>query len=263
MKIDLRAMKSILRKIDAIGTVETMFNFRKNVLHIRCVDPVHISLLDMNLKIKNCTEKDFDFGVKLNSLMTRIISLPLGNKNKRDNPENQLNVQILKKKGKICGLKFQHPMLTFQKVSIDGLPSSIVNYPEGILELDAVATINRYQLQLFLKIAGQETDHISFIVERKPERFIAQFKSNEEETVFTNLTYTLGGIEGLKLEFLNNKVQEIKSLFSVDYLINIAKLINAPTIKIGLKSDAPIVVWWEEEDLLSGTYMVAPKIKSD
>ena len=46
-------------------------------------------------------------------------------------------------------------------------------------------------------------------------------------------------------------------------MVSIINLINAPIVKIGMKKDSPLVIWWNEEDKLSGIYMLAPRIESE
>ena len=137
-------------------------------------------------------------------------------------------------------------------------------FPKGILDgIDATANINLRQFKIFLKIAEAEIDHIAFVAEQKTNKLSVEFTNDEEETVSTDLTYSLGGIEGIDLQFLNKDTKKIKTLFSVDYMISIINLINAPTVKIGLKNDSPLIVWWNEENRLSGIYMLAPRIESE
>ncbi len=114
-----------------------------------------------------------------------------------------------------------------------------------------------------MKIAEAEIDHMYFIAEQKTNKLFAEFKNDEGETVTTDLTYSLGGIEGIDLQFLNKDVPKIKAVFSVDYMVKTINLINAPIIKIGLRNDSPLVIWWNEQDLLEGIYLLAPRVESE
>ena len=66
-----------------------------------------------------------------------------------------------------------------------------------------------------------------------------------------------------ELRTMRSTLKKIKALFSVDYMINIVRLIDTPIIKIGLKNDSPLIVWWSEKDLLEGVYALAPRIQSE
>lgn len=263
IKADLRIMKSMLKKIKAIGVDEALMTIGEQKLHGRYVDPAHVAMLDMTMKLKNCKYKPMDFGMDLATLTSRINLLPAGNIKKRDNSENQLEIRMLRKKGELIGFEFFHPMLKFQKVLKDAASFPEPKFPTGLLErIDATANINLRQFKIFLKIAEAEIDHITFVAEQKTNKLSAEFTNDEEETVSTDLTYSLGGIEGIDLQFLNKDTLKIRTMFSIDYMISIINLINAPTVKIGLKNDSPLIVWWNEENRLSGVYMLAPRIEA-
>jgi len=264
IKADLRIMKSMLKKIHAIGVEEALMTIGDQKLHGRYVDPAHVAMLDMTMKLKNCKCEPITFGIDLATLTSRINLLPAGNIKKRDNPENQLKIKILRKKGELIGFEFLHPMLEFQKSLMNVACFHESKFPKGILErIDATADINTRQFRIFLKIAEAEIDHITFIAEQETNSLLARFINDEEETVSTDLTYSLGGIEGIDLQFLNKDVKTIKAIFSVDYMVSTINLINAPIIKIGLRNDNPLVIWWNEQDLLGGIYMLAPRIQSE
>jgi len=264
IKADLRIMRSMLKKIKAIGVDEALMTIGEQKLHGIYVDPAHVAMLDMTMKLKDCKYKPMDFGIDLATLTSRINLLPAGNIKKRDAPENQLKIEMLRKKGELIGFKFSHPMLVFQKSLKNKAGFHESKFPTGMLKnMDATANINTRQFGIFLKIADAETDHIAFIAEQKTNSLLARFTNDEEETVSTDLTYSLGGIEGIDLQFLNKEAKKIKALFSVDYMISVINLIDAPIIKIGLKCDSPLVVWWSEKDLLEGVYALAPRIQSE
>jgi len=268
IKADLRIMKSMLKKINAIGIDCARMTIGDQKLRGRYVDPAHVEMLDMTMKLKNCKYKPMEFAIDLETLNTRINPLPTGNIKKRDNPENilQIKPKIKKQKDKdeITHLYFSHPMLKFQKVLQDVNQVVDSKFPKGVLDaVEATANINTRQFKIFMKIANAEIDHMYFIAEKKTNKLYAEFKNDEDETVTTDLTYSLGGIEGIDLQFLKKKVERIKAIFSVDYMVGIVNLIDAPIIKIGLKNDNPIIIWWNEQDLLEGIYLLAPRVESE
>ena len=268
IKADLRIMKSMLKKINAIGVDCAKMTIGDQKLHGRYVDPAHVEMLDMTMKLKNCKFKPLEFAIDLETLNTRINLLPSGNIKKRDNPENILQIKpTIKKrreKDEITHLYFSHPMLKFQKVLQDANQATNTKFPMGVVEtVEATANINTRQFKIFMKIAEAEIDHMYFIAEQKTNKLFAEFKNDEGETVTTDLTYSLGGIEGIDLQFLNKDVPKIKAVFSVDYMVKTINLINAPIIKIGLRNDSPLVIWWNEQDLLEGIYLLAPRVESE
>lgn len=266
MKVDLRALKSMLYKINMLDVNEALITIRNNKIHGRYVDPAHVALLDMTLHIKGCTlDKPETIGIDVSSLKFKIQSLPMGIISKRELPENNIRIKTVVERGKICGLKFQHPMLKFQKNLVDSasFPSE-PTVPKGLLEtIPVTANINTRQLKIFLKIAEGEIDHITLIAEKKGNKLRAVYETDDCEVTETDLTYSLGGIEGTDLQFTNTSEERTKAIFTVDYMQQFLSNLKAPTIKIGLKNDSPLVIWWKEEDLLEGIYMLAPRIESE
>ena len=265
MKADLRALKSMLYKINMVGVDEALITIGDNKIHGKYVDPAHVALLDMTLHVKDCTlDKPEAIGIDVSSLNFKIQALPTGNISKRELPENNIKINTVVERGKICGLKFQHPMLKFRKGLVDPASLPEPKIPESVLEsIDVTANINTRQLRIFLKIAERETDHICFIAEKKENKLRAIYGDDADESVETDLTYSLGGIEGTDLQFVASPPEKVKALFSVDYMQNFLSNLKAPTIKIGLKNDSPLVVWWKEGDLLEGIFLLAPRIESD
>ena len=260
---DLRATKSMLKKIRAMGTEDTAMMLGDGKLHERCVDPAHVAMLDMTMKLENCEIKPVKIALNFERLFSRINLLPFGNINKPGDMENKLRLELLMDGNEPSYLSFYHPMLVspIKLISSEGIPDA--NIPSGCLNVDATANINTRQFKLFLKIAEAETDHIALIADQKKGKLNASFSNDYEETVSSDLTYSLGGIEGIDLKFPNKDVKIAKSLFSIDYMASIVNLVNAPTIKIGLKTDNPLVIWWKEKDNLEGVYFLAPRIESD
>jgi len=264
MKADLRALKSMLYKINMMGVNEASLTFGDDKIHGRYVDPAHVALLDMTLHLQGCKMKPEPIGIDVSSLKFKIQALPAGNISKRELPENNIKIKTLVVKGTITGLEFQHPMLKFQKNLIGSASFPEPEMPKGLLEtIDATANINTRQLRLFLKIAEGEIDHITLIAEKKGNKLRAEYKTDACEVTETDLTYSLGGIEGIDLQFVASPPERVKALFSIDYMQQFLSNLKAPTIKIGLKNDSPLVIWWKEGDLLEGIYLLAPRIESD
>lgn len=263
MIADLRATKSMLKKIRAMGTEDTAMMLGDGKLHERCVDPAHVAMLDMTMELENCDMKPVKIALNFERLFSRINLLPFGNINKQEDMENKLKIDMTMNGNEPSSLIFHHPMLNFTQVLIssEGIPDA--NIPSGCLNVDATANINTRQFKLFLKIAEAETDHIALIADQKKGKLNASFSNDYDETISSDLTYSLGGIEGIDLKFSNKDVTIAKSLFSIDYMASIVNLVNAPTIKIGLKTDNPLVIWWKEKDNLEGVYFLAPRIESD
>ena len=208
MKVDLRHFKSMLKKIRALGVEDSRMTVGNSKLHSRVVDPAHVALLDMELKIEGYNKPRIDFALALDKLWTRIYHLPVG-RLRKDDPENKLTMKLSMEKGFVRRILFSHPMLTFNKKveDIAGIPETRI--PKGIIEsLQINANINTLQLKKFLKIAEEETDHISFIAERKNNTLRAEFINDDGEIVSTPLSdYSLGGIEGINLKFLKYKLK--------------------------------------------------------
>ena len=264
IKADLRTMKSMLKKINAIGVDEVIMTIGDGKIHGRYIDPAHVALLDIEMKLEGCGEKKIEFAMDITTLISRIYPLPMGNIKKRDEPENQLKIKMLEKKGELTGFKFFHPMLSFEKslMNASGIPTA-KPMKELLKNMDVTANINTKQFKIFLKIADEETTYIALIANQKKNTLQARFITDEKEVISTDLTYSLGGIEGIDLQFLKKSNAKIKTLFSIDYMLNIINLIDAPIIKIGLKTDKPLIVWWNEKGLLSGSYLLAPRIQSE
>lgn len=268
MMVDLCAMKSMMRKIKAINGEDVKWAIGKGVIHGSYVDPAHVALLDMTMKYETGMKvsgydlKPVVLAINIASLYWRTHFLPAGDARKADDPENKLKIDITMDDGKATGMVFSHPMLRFTKQLVDEAEISDVKTPHGVLDVDATANINTRQFKLFLRMAEAEAQYITFVADRKKNKLNADFSNDYGETVTTDLTYSLGGIEGIDLQFLKT-VSRAKALFSVDYMMNIVGLINAPTIKVGLKDDNPLVVWWKEKDNLEGIYFLAPRIGND
>jgi len=264
MKADLRALKSMLYKINMVGVDEALMTIGDNKIHGRYVDPAHVALLDMTLHLQDCKMKPEAIGIDVSSLNFKVQALPMGNISKRELPENNIKIKTLVKKGITIGLEFQHPMLKFQKGLTVTTSFSEPKFPKSCLETIAVtANINTRQLRIFLKIAEKEIDHITLIAEKKGNKLRAGYETDESEVVDTDLTYSLGGIEGTDLQFTAKSPERVRAIFTVDYMQNFLSNLKAPTIKIGLKNDSPLVIWWKEGDLLEGIYLLAPRIESE
>ena len=265
MIADLRALKSMLYKINRLGIEETLMTIGDNKIHGRYVDPAHVAMLDMTLHIKGCTlKKPETIGIDVSSLNFKIQDLPIGSILKRDFPENNIKIKTIMKKETIVGLEFQHPMLKFQKTLVDSASLHEPSLPESLFKtIDVTANINTRQLRIFLKIAEREMDHIVLIAEKKKNKLIAEYKNDYGETVETDLTYSLGGIEGTDLRFVASPLERVKALFSIDYMQYFLSNLKAPIIKIGFKNDNPLIIWWKEEELLEGIYVLAPRVESE
>lgn len=264
MRADLRAFKSMLYKINMMGVNEALMTIGNNKIHGYYVDPAHVAMLDMTLHLKDCKMEPEAIGVDVSSLKFKIQALPMGNISKRESPENNIKIRTLVKKGAIAGLEFWHPMLKFQKTLINSASFVESKFPESILEnIDVTANINTRQFRIFLKIAEEESEQISFIAEEHGNKLKAKYENDDCEFTETDLTYSLGGIEGLNLQFINKKRGRVKAIFSVDYMQHFLSNLKAPIIKIGLKEDSPLIIWWKEGDTLEGTYLLAPRIASE
>lgn len=271
MKTDLRAMKSMMSKIQPFVD-EARMTLGLGKLYTSYVDMAHIAMMEMTLKLEDCTIKPLEFEINLEKMFYKMHRLPAGVARKTESPENYLMLELVEEKngdGKSL-LKFCHPMLKFGKriTIIDNAHSSIpyTKVPGGIIEnVIATANINTKQFKTFLDIAGHETDHLMLMATRETGELIAHYENDYDEVTTTPLTHSLGGIEGINLEFTKKykNAKSAKSMFSIDYMQKFVNHLNAPTMKMGLANSKPLVIWWNERDILSGLYMVAPRIESE
>lgn len=265
MRADLRAMKSMMCKIQPF-VHEARMIVGLGKLSTRFVEPAHIAMMEMSLKLEDCYIKPLEFEMNFEKMFYKIKCLPTGTIHKAESPENYLTMELFDEEENKKTLRFSHPMLSFEKkiTVIDGEHSTIpeTKVPASIIEnVIATANINTRQFKLFLDIAGHETDHLALIATREDGGLVARYINDDEEMTTTPLTYSLGGIEGINLEFIHKDVKSAKSLFSIDYMQSFVNHLNAPTMKIGLANDNPLTVWWNEKDVLSGLFMVAPRIE--
>jgi len=269
IKADVKDLKSMFEKIYPFESGgwnnEIPVILSNGYFTIKYVDPAHVAMCISHLKIKGYRKSEpIIFSVDAEDVYDVLKHIPYPKKKgiSDSHPERVVNISINVNES----ITFSHPALEYT-TAIKSEKEMEVGIPKvpTLPRPEAVATINTKQLMLFLKIANKFTDHMVFVADKRRNKLYAEFMG-DTNWAKTDLTYSLGGIEGISLKF--NKVEgkytsKVRALFPLDYMIDIVKHIKAPIIEIELKTDYPLKVNWEESPRLSGYYLLAPRIECE
>lgn len=234
----------ILRSsVDAVNVLvdECRAKIEEEGINIKAVDPANVGMVELNIPKDSFDKYNQDgelVGLNLDKLEEVV---------KMANKGDFINLDLEEETGKL-------------NISMDGLkyslslidPNSIEEPDVPDLELGSEVVVAGQQVKRGIKAAGMVSDHMSF---RVSESF---YMSAEGETDEVNLE--LGDKEVISIE----SDEEVESMFSLDYLQDMAKAIPGDSeVRLEIGDDHPIKMNFS----LGGgkakvTYLLAPRIES-
>ncbi len=232
---------------DAVNrfTDDVIVSVEKTGLYVRAVDAGKVSMIDLYLSIKECSEYDWDASVDLALNLKgvrEVLSLAGSDdlvhiNHSTDNKEYVIvSINHLKR-----------------KIRLDDATGLVVpKIPE--LTLDATFTTQAKEMAVGIKAADQITDEVTISSSKDKVVFSARGDTDDMEL-------TLEKEQGL-IDI--KSVEKVKSLFAVDYLsIALAQTKADTEVMIEFSEDSPARLSYK---LFSGNmsfvYVIAPRIES-
>lgn len=261
------AFKDILKIFeDAVEKDHIQLDFKENGIRATHVDTQHVMLVDAVLEIedndnKNIPREWIDEGIVLDLETLRPKIKYIKTPRRRDLKKGykwakrESNITLTVEDGQA---HFTHPSIEFWKNLLDCYSEAKV--PQWDREAHVSARINTMQLHRFLKMAQLESNHIRYKANKEKNKLIAVYEGEAGEKTITDLTYSLGGIEGIDLTF--NDLVNIEAIFNAEYLYDFLDALDkrkVPIIDIYLTDDFPVIMKWEQK-YISGQMLLAPRI---
>jgi len=231
--------------IESISTLvdEAKFKVTPDGISVRAVDPANVAMVSFDLSkdaFASFEATDGELGIdltKLNGIMEMA--------DKDDNIELSLDEAAHKLAVRMRGLSYTMSLLD---------PSSIRKEPKvPALDLPARVVVRGEDLKRAVKAAEKVSDYMSMGV--RGDTF---FMEAEGDTDTVKL-------EMAKDQLIDIKPGEAKSLFSLDYLADMSKILGkANEVTIDLGKDYPLKIRFKlAEGHGEVSYMLAPRVESE
>ena len=241
-KVKAEVLKTML---DAVQTLvdEAKIQVTPEGVSLKAVDPAHVAMVDLSLGKGAFTEfhaEDMEMGVDLDKLKDILKLASSGDEISLEYKEDSHR------------LVFKIGHITRRMALVDTTNMGDPKVPN--LNLPSKVTILAGELQQGIKASEAVSDHIALVATKDSFELVAD---GDTDTVHLNLD----GDDLIKIE----SPEESRSLFSLDYFANMAKVVKgSDTITLNLGTDYPVKM---EFDIANGgghiTYLLAPRIESD
>jgi proliferating cell nuclear antigen len=216
-----------------------IISFNKTGFNASIVDPAHVAMITNNINVKDISlyvyESDQDYleiGIDLDRLNNIVKTIK-----KYDNIKLVYNQEL-----NVFEITINNVMYTINCLTTD----NIVKPRLPVLQFLTSFNIPVKEVYDFLKNAAAISDHISITTEYNSIVFEANKDNNKI---------------ALKL-LTGNMLQKAKSLFAIDYLLNIFKdLVYYKAIDISLGNDFPLKI--EANTTVNTSILLAPRIESE
>jgi len=231
--------------IDSISTLvdEAKFRITPEGISVRAVDPANVAMVSFDL-VKDAFDyyeaTDGELGIDLTKLKG-ILEMA----DKSDNVELELDEAAHKLVVKMRGLAYTMSLLD---------PTSIRKEPKvPALDLPAHIVVKGEDIQRAIKAAVKVSDYMSMGV--RGDVFFMEAEGDTDRVI----------IEMRKDQLIDFQPAEAKSLFSLDYLEDISKIVGKSNeISIDLGKDFPTKIRLKiAEGHGDITYMLAPRVESE
>ncbi len=231
--------------IEAISTLvdEARFKLTPEGISVKAVDPANVAMVSFDLSKDafdsfEATEGELGIDLtKLNGVMEMA--------DKEDSIELELDENAHKLIVKMRGLAYTMSLLD---------PSSIRKEPKvPALELPARIVIRGEDIKRAVKAAEKVSDYMSFGV--KGDVFFMEAEGDTDRVL----------VEIPKDQLIDIKPSDVKSLFSLDYLSDMSKIVGKSNeVTIDLGKDYPLKVKLKiAEGHGEVSYMLAPRVESE
>lgn len=241
-KVKADVLKTIL---DAVSSLvdEAKIRVTPEGINLKAVDPAHVAMVDLSLGKKAFLEykaTDLDLGVDLAKLKDIL---------KLAGAQDTLDLEYKEDSHKLV-LKVGHTTRRMALVDTQNIADPKV--PN--LNLPNTVTVLAGELQQGIRASSDVADHVALVAEGKTFELVAD---GDTDQVYLRLE----GDDLVKIQ----APQKSRSLFSLDYFGNIAKVAR-PTdaLTLHLGSDFPVKV---EFDIADGAghvvFLLAPRIQND
>lgn len=240
-KIKSEILKEAVEVLSSIAD-DGKFNLTKDGISTKITDTAHVAMLHLTLNKKAFEEFKADecaLGIDIHKLKEVI---------KLTGPGETVEIQQDEDKNRLI---LNIGNITRRMALIDTGGMSEPKIPS--LTLPALVTINTDEAKRGIRASEPVSDHIELKV--TPDGFELT-AMGDTDTVSLKLHKDL-------LEKLECK-EDVRSLFSLDYLSKVVKTVSSPNIRLHLGNDYPIDM---EFDIVGGNghvrYMLAPRIESE
>lgn len=247
MKIILEAglLQDVVEALDAL-VKEAKFRFMPGMIRVWCIDPANCAGCYIDLKTGE-RDQIQHYSVQDDGLVMGLDLAKLDDILGYASPDDLLQIEF--------GMKHNWAFnitLPSVDVNLSGIdPESVRQGPDRPdLDLPAQFRLNGSSLKDAVDLNDMFSDHTTLAVEDHQVKFIAKGDTD-------NGTYSLEEGEG-ELEFTGHPDGLVESMFSLDYLKDMAKVLKGyDELKVRSGQDHPVMI---ETDLFD--YMLAPRIDS-
>jgi proliferating cell nuclear antigen len=243
---DAKIKSAILKDIVEAASLlveEGKFTITPEEIRLKAVDPAHIAMIELQLSVQAFEEykaTPMELGIDIDKLK-KVIRLAL--------PEDDI---VLKWDEEANRLNISFTNLSHQMGLLD--PSSMREPKTPSVNLPAKITLKASDFDRGVKAAGIISDYL--VLTADPEAFELSCKG---DTDTTNLHLPKDSLIAYQCE------QKVRSLFSLDYLSNLMKIVK-PTdaISLSIGNDLPVKIDFEiAEGKGKVNYLLAPRIEPE
>ncbi len=241
-KVKAEVLKTVLEAVQTLVD-ETKIHITPEGMSLKAVDPAHVAMVDLSLGKGAFTEykaDDLEMGLDLDKLKDILKLAGSG---------DEIGLEY---KEDTHRLIFRIGHITRRMALVDTTNMADPKVPN--LSLPCQVVLLASELQQGIKASEAISDHIALIAEGDTFELVA-----EGDTDHVHLK--LEGDELVKI----TASEKAKSLFSLDYFSNMAKVVKSgDSITLKLGTDYPVMI---EFDIADGaghiTYLLAPRIESE
>lgn len=241
-KVKAEVLRTIL---DAVSPLvdEAKIQVKAEGLNLKAVDPAHVAMVDLTIGKKAFIEykaTDLDMGVDLDKLKDIL---------KLAGPQDVIDIEY---KEDAHRLVFKIGHITRRMALVDTQNMGDPKVPN--LNLPNQVTILAGELQQGIKASEAVSDHIALVAHLKSFELVADGDTDQ-------VHLKLDGDELVKIQ----APEKSRSLFSLDYFSNMAKVVRATDpVTLHLGTDYPVKI---EFDIADGAghivYLLAPRIENE
>jgi proliferating cell nuclear antigen len=240
--INAGILKDVVEAV-SILVDEGRFHISRGELSLRAVDAANVAMVSLSLSSKAFDKyeaKDTEVGVDIKKL-SDILSLVDSSKQVKLEVDTQTKKMIINVENLSCDISLLELAHVKKEPSV---PS---------LDLVGTVTLEGNEFRTGIKAAEKICDHVSLGLEG--ENFFIEGKA---ETEHTKLSLP-------KSKLINIKPAKVRSLYSLDYLSDMSKVIGkAPEVTIELGNDYPARISFPVADGRGQIeYLLAPRIESE
>ena len=224
---------------------ECKVNLNEDGLHVRAVDPANVGMVESNAHAGGFESYEADGG--LIGLNVDRFEDVIGMANSGDLVHLELDEETRKLTIQIEGMEFTLALID---------PDSIRAEPDiPDLDLTSEIVLEGRQIDRGIKAADMVSDHITLAVDEKEELFEIEAEGDTDDVHI--------GLE--RDDLIDLQVGPARSLFSLDYLKDMSKAIDAgDEVTIELGEEFPVkLAFATEEGNVDVQYMLSPRIQSN